>query len=203
VIGRTWRGPMRLVSASISATIISEMRFAMSPFRILVLSLFAFGLTPSRAANADVAPPSDYVEHCTLAKKQTAASECLSCQAIREGYANPDRCGQLLSPYCFVSVCGAWGGVSYEEIWCRAKSSSAPVVPDSIKSQLPGTGAADLSGATVPANESCAPYTPPSDANDGSGCSVAPKPSRGWHWLLAGLAAVGFAALRGRRSRRP
>jgi MYXO-CTERM domain-containing protein len=171
--------------------------------RILALSLLAFGLAPSGAARADVPPPSDYVEECTLAKKQTASSECVSCQAIREGYTNSERCGQLLSPYCFVNVCGAWGGVSYEEIWCRAKSASAPAVPDSITSQLPGTGAADLSGATVPTNESCAPYTPASDTpDDGSGCSVGPKSSRRWPWLLAGLAVVGFAVIRSRKSRR-
>jgi len=93
--------------------------------RYFGLALTAVGsLTLAGAARADIPPPADYVETCTLANKQTATSECLACAA---DYNNFGRCSPLLSPYCYSKVCKTWGASAYTELWCRLKGQGAPV----------------------------------------------------------------------------
>jgi hypothetical protein len=156
--------------------------------------------TPARA---DVAPPSGYTEKCTLEKKTTPTSECVQCQAIREGYPNADRCTSLLSPYCYVLVCGAWGGVSYPEIWCRTKGSSNPAVPQDIQSQLNGSSAA-VASSTPPTTAACLPYTPPpeSSGDSGGGCNTTPRDRATFSWaiIVLGMAWTAFFLLRRRTS---
>lgn len=172
--------------------------------RTITLSVALLASASARPTVADMAPPDGYVEQCTVAKKQRSTSECIECRTMREMYANADRCTLLLSPYCFQKVCDAWGGASYPEVWCRTKSASAPTLPDSIVSQLPSSGAADLSSAPAPTMVTCAPYTPPPESqNSGGGCSVAPQwRARGLAWLLASIAGVGVVLSRLRKLRR-
>lgn len=88
-------------------------------------------------ARADVAPPIDYVEQCTVAKQTTESTECVECGETR----NPDakgRCTKLLSGYCFTSACSPWGEARYNhtEVWCRTKDVGAPALPATISTQL-------------------------------------------------------------------
>jgi hypothetical protein len=185
------------------------------------------GLLPlvTRIAGADVAPPSGYVEQCILQNAVTDTSECLRCGAIRLGYTNSDRCTLLLSPYCYVPVCGAWGGVSYPEIWCRTKGPEAPAVPAEIQTQFTGFSAAvvavsDGDGAAGAPN--CLPYSPPtiggqgnptspptiggrSNSIKGGGCTIArgQLTSRSSGWMSCALLIMGFGAIRRWRGRCP
>ncbi|HJX66178.1 MAG TPA: hypothetical protein VJ860_19740 [Polyangia bacterium] len=132
------------------------------------LALIAAGsLTLAGAARADIPPPPDYVETCTLANKQTPTSECLACAA---DYNNFGRCGPLLSPYCYSKVCQTWGGSAHTEIWCRTKGDGAPV-PSEILNILSPTiwplpSAPDGGPTTAPS--SCLPYSPPVATPDAS-----------------------------------
>jgi hypothetical protein len=166
--------------------------------------VLALALPLARPALADVAPPPNYQEQCTLEKKTTSASECLECQSIREGVANSDRCPTLLSPYCFVEVCAAWGSMAYPTVWCRTKGDGNPIVPDDVLSQL-SVSSAVVPPSTSPANVTCLPYTPPpvedSDKNEG-GCDTVPGSSAsfGWAVVLLGLAWAAFLLLRRKAS---
>jgi len=130
------------------------------------LALTAAGsLTLAGAARADIPPPPDYVETCTLANQQTATSECLACAA---DYNNFGRCSPLLSPYCYSKVCKTWGASAYTELWCRLKGQGAPV-PSEILNVLSPTiwplppvpdGGSNAGG--------CLPYVPPTPAPDAS-----------------------------------
>jgi hypothetical protein len=136
--------------------------------RYFGLTLTAAGsLTLAGAARADIPPPADYVETCTLANKQTATSECLACAA---DYNNFGRCSPLLSPYCYSKVCKTWGASAYTELWCRLKGQGAPV-PSEILNILspsiwPLPSAPDGGPTTAPG--SCLPYSPPTPAPDAS-----------------------------------
>jgi hypothetical protein len=187
-----------------AGTIHPEMRSTMVLQKIVALSAFGFALAQGHQAVADMPPPAGYVEQCTVAKKQTASSECVECRSMRAMYANSDRCTLLLSPYCFQKVCEALGGASYPEIWCRTKDASAPTLPDSFTSQLSSSGAPDLSSAPAPSSVTCAPYSPPPESMDsGSGCSLDPqgRSLRGFAWMLAVMASVGFVLVRLRTRR--
>ena len=134
--------------------------------RYFGLALTAAGsLTLAGAARADIPPPADYVETCTLANKQTATSECLACAA---DYNNFGRCSPLLSPYCYSKVCKTWGASAYTELWCRLKGDGAPV-PSEILNVLSPTiwplppipdGGSNAGG--------CLPYSPPAPGPDAS-----------------------------------
>jgi hypothetical protein len=175
----------------------------MSLRKTIPLSVALVASALSHQATADIAPPDGYVEQCTVAKKQRSSSECVECRTMREMYANADRCTVLLNSYCFQKVCEALGGASYPEVWCRAKNASAPALPESIASQLAGSGAADLSSAPAPTNVTCATYTPPSESQNSGGCSFDPASrARGLAWLLASIAGIGLGLARLRANRR-
>jgi hypothetical protein len=134
--------------------------------RYFGLALTAAGsLTLAGAARADIPPPADYVETCTLANKQTATSECLACAA---DYNNFGRCSPLLSPYCYSKVCKTWGASAYTELWCRLKGQGAPV-PAEILNVLSPTiwplPPVPDGGSTT---GGCLPYSPPAPAPDAS-----------------------------------
>jgi hypothetical protein len=120
---------------------------------IITSVLVALAAAP---AWADLPPPSTYVEACTIAKQQTATSECLQCSAY---YGSMNRCATLLGPYCYQSLCKTWGASSWSEVLCRTKGANAPVVPSDVIAILGSatTAAPDgVDGGTIPA--SCAPY---------------------------------------------
>ena len=134
--------------------------------RYFGLALTAAGsLTLAGAARADIPPPADYVETCTLANKQTATSECLACAA---DYNNFGRCSPLLSPYCYSKVCKTWGASAYTELWWRLKGQGAPV-PAEILNVLSPTiwplPPVPDGGSTT---GGCLPYSPPAPAPDAS-----------------------------------
>jgi hypothetical protein len=125
----------------------------------LALTL-AGSLTLARPAWADLPPPDGYVETCTIANQQTAVSECVFCKAY---YAERNRCGGLLVPYCFSWVCNTWGASVWTELWCRTKGVGVPLVPaETLNALNPSSVTLQPApdGGPVTAPSSCLPYTP-------------------------------------------
>ena len=134
--------------------------------RYFGLALTAVGsLTLAGAARADIPPPADYVETCTLANKQTATSECLACAA---DYNNFGRCSPLLSPYCYSKVCKTWGASAYTELWCRLKGQGAPVPSEILNILSPTIWPLPPVPDGGPTTGGCLPYVPPAPAPDAS-----------------------------------
>jgi hypothetical protein len=127
----------------------------------LTLPLIAVAFSIASAAQADVAPPETYVETCKVDKQETATTECVSCKSSRgTDIGENSRCSKLLSTYCYTNNCKTWGASAWTEVWCRAKNSTAPALPNSVTSQmavydepnLDGVaGAANCTGSTTPA----------------------------------------------------
>jgi hypothetical protein len=168
-------------------------------------------------AVADVAPPDGYVEECTVAKKTTADTECLECKGLHPGAENAERCTTLLTPYCYTSVCHAYGATVFTEVWCRTKGPEVPTVPDEIAAQLMQTSApVPVAGdaGTIADTGTCLPYSPPSTSNtsptggssaSGSGCAVrrpSARPSLSWCALIGLAASAAIVARRRLRARR-
>jgi hypothetical protein len=168
----------------------------------LVLAFLTAGATH---AWADVPPPSDYVEQCTLAKKQTTTSECLECRAWM---SHINRCANTLSSYCYTKVCQSYGASAWTEVLCRAKDPGAPVVPSATLSVLVAPSADEpysADGGVDGVPGTCASYTsPPAPTSDGgSGCSVSTegRALRALGPLALAFAMLALVAFR-RRSRR-
>jgi hypothetical protein len=181
------------------------------------LPTLVLALTFAAHAAADVAPPEGYVEECTAAKKTTVNTECIECRGIRPGADNAERCTTLLAPYCYASVCHAYGATVFTEVWCRTKGPEVPTVPDEITSQLMQTGAPvpmEGEAGSMPDAGTCPPYSPPSTSNtsptagnsaSGSGCTVlrpTPRSSLAWCALIGLATSLVVAARRRQRARR-
>lgn len=131
----------------------------MKPAFALLAILFAASALPARA---DVPPPPDYVENCTVAKQQTATTECLECRAY---HGASSRCQTMLAPYCFTKICKTYGASVWSDVLCRTKDAAAPAVPEEITAALP-LATAPL--PAVPDAGTCLPYAPATDTSTGT-----------------------------------
>ena len=87
--------------------------------------LGAIGLfTVSPTVLADVAPPSDYVEECTIEKQCSPGQQCLECPGSYEDYDSTPFCEKTYGSMGYTKQCTTWGGSFWEEIWCRPISDS-------------------------------------------------------------------------------
>lgn len=148
------------------------------------------------AAWADVPPPSDYVEACTIDKICSKGQECVTCRAdFNDLTMKRSVCQESLGPLGFQKQCKAWGASLWNEIWCRASSSSA----DASVTITPLVAGA---GKEVPIVQ----CTDKADADTGCSCHVlraqTAAPARLWlGWALMGLLALSTRArARSRRS---
>jgi hypothetical protein len=100
----------------------------MSPARprlfFFAAPLAAGALLGTLPARADIPPPEDYVEGCTLESHQSDATECVACPSGRE---NGTACSDAHSPGGYAKVCQTYGATTFTEIWCRARTSAPPV----------------------------------------------------------------------------
>ncbi|MBN1607254.1 MAG: hypothetical protein JW940_11520 [Polyangiaceae bacterium] len=78
-------------------------------------------LTLAPSARADVAPPDDYVETCTVAEQQNEGEECLLCQVT---YADFEACSTTCGSLGFTNRCKSWGTSVYNEVYCRSATLS-------------------------------------------------------------------------------
>jgi hypothetical protein len=124
----------------------------------------ALSLTLVGSVRADIPPPPDYVEKCTVANKQTTTSECLACSS---GYFALNKCSGLLTPYCYSKVCQTYGASVFSELWCRTKGEGVPAVPADTLAKVNASGSISFDGGTATAPSSCLPYTPPATPDAG------------------------------------
>jgi hypothetical protein len=81
-------------------------------FVVLIFGLL--GLSGLRAS-ADVAPPRDYVEKCTLEAYKKAGADCRVCGASFQGR---EACTKLVSQG-YHQRCRSHGASVWREVWCR------------------------------------------------------------------------------------
>jgi hypothetical protein len=75
-------------------------------------------------ARADIPPPDDYVEPCTLEKQQSAGLQCVECPSnIRDR----EKCQAELAPAGYAHACSTYGASAWTEIWCRPQGAAVPV----------------------------------------------------------------------------
>ncbi len=72
---------------------------------------------------ADVPPPSDYVEECTVAKKQVSGMACVACQNDYRSFATDagDPCQTQYAGQGYAKLCKSWGASVWTEVWCRGE----------------------------------------------------------------------------------
>ena len=125
--------------------------------RLLALVVAAGLSTIAGRARADLVPPREHAEACTLQKQARAGTECLACSAF---FGNPEHCSASLASYGFAQSCRTGGASQWSEVWCRAKVPGAAKVPPEVLGQLdnPKTGLRPAAVATaVPVAATAAP----------------------------------------------
>lgn len=136
------------------------MRFAFVP----ALSLVVATLGVAGSALADVAPPPDYVETCTVDQQQGDGETCVSCEVSFEDF---EACINTYEPQGYELRCKTAGASVYSEVFCMANQGGAA-----------GAGAEPTNDASE------------SDSDGEASCSLSPRSERGsavW-LLLVGLA---------------
>lgn len=81
------------------------------PALLTLFATAAFALP----AFADVPPPDDYVEKCTVAEKEQPGTKCNTCNGFGP---EPDKCKMQFEGTPYQYVCQTWGGTVYTEVWC-------------------------------------------------------------------------------------
>ncbi len=84
-------------------------------------------------AAADIPPPPDYVETCTV-KLQCAPEEVgVSCSTY---FGEADKCTKLYSGKGFTHKCRTHGASTWTEVWCAPKGTPLPS-PIPVKETTP------------------------------------------------------------------
>ncbi len=153
-------------------------------------------LGAARSAQADVAPPDDYVETCTVEEQQGAGETCVTCQVSYEDF---EACATTYEPQGYTKRCKTAGASFYSEVYCRTGSESGSGGSTGSAGNAGTTGGSTTQGVAGEAGVQETPWTADDSDDSGSdgGCSLAHKPA-GAAGLLLGLFAVGFG-LRRRR----
>ncbi len=85
------------------------------PTRLALLALLCL---PVRAS-ADLPPPPDYVESCTIEKQCKAGEEGITCGA---NHMARDKCQKAYAKDGYVERCKTHGASVWTEVWCRPKA---------------------------------------------------------------------------------
>lgn len=164
--------------STVGSEFCAGMLTAMKPTLAAVFSI----LTLAAPAAADIPPPDDYVETCTLARYEAAGGDCLACPGgwDSDGCADhPDVTEE------HERCCSSWGASSNTEVWCAGGCPSV------------GEEEAEPEPEPEPEPEADAPTNAPG-ADGGCGCRVAASRSG----LPVALGALGLLALIRRPGRR-
>ena len=151
----------------------------MKHIRIQLLIVGSLLLLAS-VASADIAPPDDYVETCTLEAQQVDGTECQVCGV---SFEDPEACTTQYAGTDYAEICNTWGGSFYDEIWCR---NTGDVSAEDIAAERARRVAA-LEAGEDPDN--------PSEEDDGErtrdgGGLCSSTPQRGWPLGALVLAAA-------------
>ncbi len=122
------------------------------------------------SARADLAPPPNYVESCTI-ENAPKDQECHRCGAF---FGNRTWCSDELASYGFSQQCRTRGASVWGEIWCRPKAATNKAVPKEVLAELgspkpKAPAVADAGPPPAPTASASASETP----------SVAPSVSTG------------------------
>ncbi len=127
---------------------------------LAVTALAAGGSLLGASSRADVPPPEDYVEACTLENHVDDGTECVLCPSGRE---NGTACSDQYTPEGYKKVCQTYGASAFSELWCRPKMAVEPA----------DTAGADAAGEDAGGGPVALP-TPPRETETeagGGGCA--------------------------------
>ena len=112
-------------------------------FKLVLSYLAALSITLLALPTwADVPPPEDYVETCTLEAQTESGAECVECDADFE----TNTCADMYEAEGFTKSCQTWGASVWTEVWCKP-GAEAP----EAGAEAPEAGAeAPEAGAEVP-----------------------------------------------------
>jgi len=185
-----------------------------------ITGLGAAALLEASTALADMPPPEDYVESCTVAQQQHAGETCVACTVT---YADFQGCQKLYAPTTYAYRCKSWGASVYQEIYCSSQQGVAPppmtntttgtsTVTDTTTStatETTGTGTGSTTstatGAATDNGTSTSTATGGAEQSDGKnrgsssdgGCSVSRPGAAGAASMMAFVAlALGLARRR-------
>ena len=169
----------------------------------------AFGLA-SAPARADLPPPADYVESCTVEHQSAAGKECVLCGEAY--YAKPDACERHKAGG-YEKSCRTRGASTWKEVWCRkATGAAAPTPSAAASAPVASTGAepAPLASTAEPAKPPPVATEPTKAAPDNGskhGCGACrvggAKSGAGLASLAVALGLLGLSASRRRPRRGP
>lgn len=167
----------------------------MKPSVVLLPGLLLALAIPS-VARADIAPPSGYVESCTVDNEQVPDKPCLLCGDAYHG--DVDACEKKHAGAGYERRCRTSGASVWNEVWCKT-SATPPASPVSPAPVTPG--GPEVTPQTETAGSKTAAPSPAGGSGGGRGCSfVAGSEGVAGHgWLLAVL-GLGLAASRRRSS---
>src|SRR5688572_11924696 len=110
------------------------------------------------SALADLPPPDDYVEQCTIDKAQERTGQaCRSCNAW---HGEPEACKTQFKDTTFAHECRAYGASTWSEVWCDPKAQLAA-----------------REGTKAPSGESAPP--PAGTKGDAKACAIGTAPGGG------------------------
>ncbi|MBL8785420.1 MAG: hypothetical protein JNJ59_10995 [Deltaproteobacteria bacterium] len=96
----------------------------------LVVSLSALALGALAPARADIPPPGDYKETCTVKIQQKKGTTCAECRAW---HGERDACEKSLGANGWSKACKGWGASAWTEVWCIAGEGVNPLGPAPVK----------------------------------------------------------------------
>lgn len=159
-----------------------------------LLLVLVLATIPSNA-EADVAPPPNYVESCTVDRVQGSGEVCESCSAW---HGEVDACDKSLGSHGYVRRCRSRGASAWSEVWCKAASPDRPPVQDRRYAVPPG----DDPSQVAPSSDNERPrdrgFPSPPPPRGCGGCTSGTGPSLPAFLLLAGAISVALLS----RSRR-
>lgn len=145
----------------------------------LLIGAFLATAAFAGTATADVAPPEDYVESCTLEKQQKPGEDCVECSATY--FDNPNPCEAQYANRGYAHRCSSWG-TAHTEIWCKAaaQGTAGSAGAADIGNGTAGSEAIDSGGQGGQSSAKPAPGSGGDSATGGAASDVAdPMPSGG------------------------
>ena len=92
---------------------------------------------PSGAALADIPPPDDYVEKCTVENHTQPGVTCESCSAW---HGDQDACVKSLGTKGFAKRCETYGASAWSEVWCKGEPTATA---EPKAAETPGVATSD------------------------------------------------------------
>ena len=100
----------------------------------LLVAVVALGFCS--IATADIPPPPDYVERCTIKKQQKPGEVCVLCSDAY--FRKPDACKDRYEPLGYGKRCRTRGASTWSEVWCGPRGTvKTPAAPTPTPTTAP------------------------------------------------------------------